>query len=128
MIVLGGTAGLFWIAYYLVPRVLVTMTRATPGGKVSFESSLVIGEKILAKADDKDECIVNVFIMDSDGKGVAGKRVVLTGLEKVRANNEVTDSSGQIKYSMTSAVAGQFKVTATVEGVPLSKEVTVTFR
>lgn len=124
-----GIGFLYFMATYVVPRALVTLTKAAPATRVSFKTSLILGEKILAKADGKDSCIVNVFVMDDSGKGVAGKRVEMEAEGvKVTAKTEVTDKDGKMSFEITSTEERQYKVTATVEGVPLSRSLIVTFR
>ena len=122
-------AGLFWLANKVVPRTLVSLTRAEVVGSVSFGDSIMIGEKILAKADGIDKCKVNVFLTDKDGRGVAGKRVVLEGAEGLTVGGgEASNVEGKVAFELTSQKEGQFKLTAMVEGVPMGKELTVTFR
>ncbi len=123
-----GLVGLYFIASEAVPRVMVTMTRAAPEKNIDLQSSHIIGEKLLARADGKEACVINVFIMDKNGMGVAGKRVELTGAKEAKTLNEITDKNGKVSYQVTSAIEGQFKLSASVEGVPMGKELTVTFR
>lgn len=121
----------YYLANTVVPRVLVSLTRAAPAKRVSFKQSLVLGEKILAMADGKDECVVNVFILDEEDKGVVNKRVVLVSSDAVlgiKPESGITDSSGKVAFKMASTKEGQFELKATVEGVELEKGVRVTFR
>jgi hypothetical protein len=126
-IILGVVFVLF-LAVYVVPQAFVSFTKAAPATKVSINDSYVLGETILAKADGKDKCMLNVFILDSSGKGVAGKNVSLEGMESVVAINSVTNNEGKASFSVTSSVEGQYDLTATVEGAPLTRGVKVTFR
>ncbi|RLC35661.1 hypothetical protein DRH14_00215, partial [Candidatus Shapirobacteria bacterium] len=61
-------------------------------------------------------------------KGVAGKRVELIGADNIETKNEISNKNGMVSFEIVSDQAGQFKLTATVEGVPLNRGVTVTFR
>lgn len=131
LIIGGAVIGLglvIFMATYAVPRMLVTLTKAAPATKISLDASKVIGGKILAKADGKDKCKVNVFVMDDSGKGIKDKRVELTGMDTITPTEGETNVNGLVSFEMTSEVAGQFEVVAVVEGIELSKGTKVTFR
>lgn len=119
---------IYFLADYLVPRVFVTLTKAAPAYKVSVGNSRIIGETILAKADGKDRCVVNVFIMDISDKGVPGRQVVLTGMENILPSVAATDNTGKASFSMVSTVEKQYEISAMVDGVQLPKTVKITFR
>lgn len=115
---------------WALPRMTVTyMTRASRVGEVENQMSYVIGEKILCKADGIDVCRVNVFAADADGLAVQGKKVVLSGLEAIKAvkGNE-TNEFGKVAFDLSSSKEGQYQISATVDGKRLSKTVTVTFK
>ena len=125
---LAALALIYFLASYAVPRMLVTLTKAAAGSKVSISNSRVIGETILAKADGNDKCVVDVFVMDASDKGVPGKRVSLEGIETVTPEQGLSDSSGKVSFSMTSMSEGQYTISAMVEGVTMPKTIKVTFR
>jgi hypothetical protein len=118
----------YFLASYIVPRALVTLTKATAAYKVSIGESRVIGETILAKADGKDKCVVNVFILDASDKGVPGRGVVLSGMDNIFPAAAVTNNDGKASFSMVSNEEKQYVISASVDGVQLPKTVTVTFR
>lgn len=124
-----GLVVIFLTGFYIVPRVLISVSKASSVSKISISNSYVIGSKILAKADGIDKCVVNVFLVDNNGKGVVGRNIILSGINDIKAiNNGVTDKFGNASFELTSKVEGQFKMSATVDGVPLSKGLTVIFR
>lgn len=124
-----GLVVIFLTGFYVIPRVLVSISRASSVSKISISNSYVIGSKILAKADGVDKCVVNVFLVDNNGKGVVGRNIVLSGMNDIKAiNNGVTDKFGNASFELISKIEGQFKMSATVDGVPLPKELTVIFR
>lgn len=123
-----GLAITGYLSVFMVPRMLVTMSKAAPATKVSISSSYVLGEKMLAKADGDDKCVVNVFVLDSSGKGVIGKSVVLEGIKDIKPDVSKTNSDGKVTFKLGSTTEGQFPITAMVEGVALPRTVTVTFR
>lgn len=106
----------------------MTLTKAVPSSIVSIDNSYVLGDKMLAKANGLDKAVVNVFVLDKDGKGVSGKSVSLKGNSKIVPATEITDSQGKAVFNLTSTVEIQDKVTAIIEGVEVGKTVTVTFR
>ncbi|MDD4410222.1 MAG: invasin domain 3-containing protein [Candidatus Shapirobacteria bacterium] len=116
---------IFYLASFVVPKILTTVSKANATTKVSIKNSFIIGEKIMAKADGVEECVVDVFAIDADGKGVAGKQVQLMGLGD---NTGVTDNLGKTTFKLNSSVAKQYELTATVNGAALGKTLTVTFR
>lgn len=118
----------FFMAVYVVPRALVTMTKAAPASVVSLSDSTMIGERLLARADGKDECVVDVYVLDKSSKGVAKKMVILEGLEDISPTNMLTDKDGKAKFVIKSTKEGTFPISANVEGATLSKIIKVTFR
>ena len=75
---------LLFLATKVVPSVLVTLTKAAPASKVSVGNSYILGGKTLARADGEDKCVVNVFVLDKDSKGVKGVAVSLLGTPEVK--------------------------------------------
>lgn len=96
--------------------------------KVSISGSYIIGSKILARADGKDTCVVNVFLVDDTGKGVPGKIVEMTGVDGITSTDSQTDSTGKMTFEITSLKEQQLELSATVDGVQLPKKIKVTFR
>jgi len=123
-----SVVAVYYLASSVVPRVLVSVSQAGVGVRVSLADSYVIGERILAKADGEDKCLVNVFLMDEQGRPVPGKAVTWVGMENVGGNSGVTDKNGRVSFESVSDEEGQFKIEAMVEGVGLPQGVTVTFR
>lgn len=120
-----GVALIFYLAGFVVPKALVTLTKASGTNKVSIKNSILIGEKIMAKADGVEKCVVDVFVLDADGKGVTGKQVQLNGLGNL---SKVSDDMGKARFEVTSTIAKQYELMATVNGQALGKTLTVTFR
>jgi len=123
-----GIALVLFLSISVVPKALVVLTRATASEKVVVNNSYMLGQKILAKADGKDKCIINVFLLDKNGRGVEGKAAQLSGMDNISAISPVTDQTGKMTFEMTSNEANQFKIRATSGGVELPQTVTVTFR
>jgi hypothetical protein len=129
--VLLGLGMIYYLASVAIPRMLVSMTRAAPAKKISLEQSLVLGEKILCKANGEDKCKVNVFVLDGEGKGVDKKRVELISQVKtimMEPAQGLTNGDGRVSFEVSSVVEGQAELTAVIEGIGLGKGVRVTFR
>ena len=118
--------GIIYLATSVMPKALITLTKASGSSKVVVNKSFLIGEKVLAKADGAEECIVSVFALDNDGQGVAKKQVILLGTDNELSG--MTDVNGKVSFKLTSNEAKQMDLTATIGGSTLSKTLTVTFR
>jgi len=132
-VVVGGLAVLgilviMLMAYSLVPKVMVTLTKAATATKVSVYDSYVIGSNLLARADGEDKIIVNVFLLDKSGKPVPGKIADLIGANNIVAKNQLSDSDGKIVFEIRSTEEGQYQLSGIYEGVPIGSPVTATFR
>lgn len=128
-IVLGvfGLGLVYFMASSVVPKALVTLTKAAPASKVSLSRSYLLGGKLLAKADGKDNCVINVFALDESGRGVKDKSIELTGMG-TQILTQLTGIDGKASFKITSITEGQFKLESSIDGVPLGKIVSVTFR
>lgn len=123
--------GIYFVSTQLVPRVLVTFTKAAPARKISIGNSYVLGSKLLANADGKETCVVNVFVLDDRSQGVMGKEVKIAskdGLQAMEGNSSLTDNQGKATFEFASNKEGIFELEASVDGVPMTQGVRVTFR
>lgn len=126
--VLGVVVVIFLLAYSLIPQALVVFTRAAPATKVSLTESYVLGEKILCRADGEDKCIINVFLLDRNGKPVVGKSVSMEGEAVIESINQLSDKDGKVSFEIRSETEGQSNLQGMYENVPIGSIVTVTFR
>ena len=127
--VLGGLIVLYVLSSNVIPKLLVTRSKAAVAGKVNLAGSYLIGGKIMCKPDGVDKCVVNAFVVDAEDRGITGRTVKLSGATGIVPPQATTDVTGKAKFEITSAVEGQFKITATVDGAPMNgKSVTVIFR
>jgi len=127
---LFGFVGILFLGFMatkVIPKMYVTWTKAAPASKVSLADSYLIGGKILAKSDGIDKCVVNVFVLDSSGKGVKGTQVSLSGMSEGDIE-ALSGDDGKATFEISSAQAGQFTLSASIGGSPLAKSVKVTFR
>ncbi len=127
---------LFGLANYVVPSLLVYVTKASRVGKFSAANSYLFASPLIARADNEQKVQINVFLLDKEGHGVSGQNVVLditpkvvsSGLPEIFEIRPVSDSNGQAIFELTSLSSGNFEITANVGGVMISQMVVVTFR
>lgn len=115
----------FYLASFVIPKALITLSRADSTQNVSIKNSFLVGKRIMAKADQQDKCVVYVFVLDADQKGIAGKNVELSGFGKLDA---ITDTLGKVTFELATGEAKQYELMASVDGVALEKTMKVTFR
>ena len=131
ILILGGAVVLFIFIVYLatsvLPKTLVTFSRASFSEKVATLNSYLIGEKILAKADGKDNCIVSVFLLDRNSKAVKGKNVELVGIDNP-VSSGASDDNGRITFRLKSTEEKQYRINASYSGQQLPQTIVVTFR
>jgi len=129
--------GLFLLAKYAVPRVLVYLTKAAKPTKYSLSNSYVFGSPLVAAADGQTKIRINAFLLNDQGMGVADKPVSLTtkpktggvgGSPQIKDVQPITDKFGKAVFEVVSSYAGQFVTTALVDGLELPQTVTLTFR
>ena len=82
----------------------------------------------MAKADGKDSAVVNVFLLDKNGKPVEGKTVELTGSDSVTPVNSLSNAQGMLKFRLTSIEEKQYRINAVYGGQELPQTILVTFR
>lgn len=104
----------------------------TPGSQVSIsrENSYVFASPISANSDGKSIIRITVFILNSQGLGVAGQTVELTSTGAVTVGNTqpVTDTFGRATFDVTSTTSGTSTIRAAVGGVTLPQTVSISFR
>ena len=95
----------------------------------SLPNSYVFASPLVAKAVS-EKIRVTVFLLDDKGRGVVGKKIDLaavTGLNVAEVQS-TSDSLGQAVFDVTSGTAGQYVVTAQVEGSSFPQTVTIRFQ
>ena len=129
---------LFFLASQVVPKILIYLTKATNApGAYSLANSYVFGSPLSVKANGEEKIRVTAFLFDARGRGVPGQQIELRikpktpgtrGLPQIKEIQSVTDDFGQAIFEVTSTVAGQFVVSALVNGQEFPQTVTLTFR
>lgn len=106
---------------------------ASSGSNASYvrlENCYLFASPLQAKADDKEKIRVTAFILDSQGKGVAGEAVFLNQNEKltISAVMPVTDDLGRAIFDLSTSSIGEYAIEAKVSNKTLPQKIRVTFR
>lgn len=123
------------IAVAVVSNRLSVTGRATPGSAgnpsdLSLSNSYVFASPITAEATGQSIIRVIVFLLDSQGLGVAGQKVALKvpTVLAVSQTQPITDTFGRATFDVTSSSPGSYTISAVVGGVSLPQTVGVSFR
>lgn len=129
--VVVGAVLTIYLSVSVIPKAMVTLTKAAPSQKVSLGDSYFLAEKIQAKADGVDQTKVNVFVMDNKGMGVMEKSVSIESDEStlvIEPIKATTDKDGKASFSIKFSQEKVVKVRALVEGVEIPQQVSLIFR
>lgn len=96
---------------------------------IALENSYLFVSPLQVKADAKEKMRLTIFILDGRGMGISNQLVSISTSSKIAVNSiqNHTDISGKAVFDLSSATAGQFKVTAQAGNVTLPQEVKVVF-
>jgi len=97
--------------------------------QVELANSYLFASPLKAKAGSNEKIRITVFLLDSKGLGVAGKRVVLgkdASLE-IEEVQPVTDDLGKALFDVSSSSANAYLIEASVDGKVLPQRVSVVF-
>jgi len=114
---------------FLLGKARTVFLGRASGSTYSLSNSYVFASPLSAKSVS-EKIRVTVFLLDDKGRGVSGKRIELSsnpsGINFAPIQAE-TDKLGQAVYDLTSPVAGQFTIQASVEGQTFPQTVTIRF-
>jgi len=98
-------------------------------GKVEITNSYMFASPLKAKADGLERIRMTVFVLDSQGRGVTGKQVILGNQEylKIEAIQERTDETGKAVFDIISSKVGLFIIEASVDSKALPQKVSIIF-
>lgn len=122
-------ATLLILVFFLTRARTIFFGRAS-GSNYNLTNSYVFASPLSAKSV-AEKIRVTVFLLDDNGRGVVNKKIELAsnpvGVNFAAIQAE-TDKMGQAVYDLTSPVAGQFTVSALVEGATFPQTVTIRFQ
>lgn len=117
------------VVFFLTQAKTIFLGRATQS-QYSLANSYVFASPLSAKTVS-EKIRVTVFLLDDKGKGVQGKKISLSSepvnlnFIEVQANS---DELGQAVIDVTSPSAGQYVISAQVEGKNFPQTVTIRFQ
>lgn len=96
---------------------------------ISAENSYVFSNPLKALSDGKEKIRVTVFVLNSQGLGVFGKKVTLTANSQVVVDpiQPTTDSTGKAIFDYTSTIPGEYYLEVTADNVTLPQKVRLSF-
>ncbi|MBI4990995.1 Ig-like domain-containing protein [Candidatus Gottesmanbacteria bacterium] len=97
---------------------------------LSLENSYLFASPITAQANGESSIRVTAFVMNSQGLGIVGQKVVLkyNGSLAVSEVQGVTDTFGRAIFDLTGNTPGSYTISGEVGGVSLPQTVSVSFR
>ena len=97
--------------------------------EVQLANSYIFASPLKAVANGTDKIRVTVFVLDSQGKGVFGKSVVLSQEKplKISPVQPATDELGRAIFDVASSSTGIFFLEAKIDGKILPQRVGLTF-
>lgn len=97
--------------------------------QIEFANSYLFASPLKAKASTGERIRITVFLLDSQGMGVSGKRVILGRDDRLQVEEvqPVSDSVGKAVFDVSSNSVGVYQVEASVDGKTLSQRVTLVF-
>jgi len=117
------------LVFFLTQAKTVFLGRAS-GSSYNLTNSYVFASPLTSQSVS-GKIRVTVFLLDDNGRGVAGKTINLSsnpaGLNFAPIQPE-TDKMGQAVFDVTSGSPGQFVVSAQVEGKSFPQTVTLRFQ
>ena len=87
---------------------LIISSRATGSGDYSAENSYLFASPIVARANSSDKIRITVFVLNSQGLGVANQPVMLNKSPDliIQQHNSLTDSYGRAIFDLSTTVRG----------------------
>jgi len=99
-------------------------------GIFSANNSYIFASPITATADGVSPIRISVFILNSRGLGIAGKKVSLASTPQLKYSysEQITDSFGRAIFEAVSQTPGDYSITAATSNVTLPQQVSISFR
>ena len=96
---------------------------------ISSENSYIFISPVSAEANGKSIVRITVFLLNSQGMGVAGQKVTvkIPGQVNINEVSPTTDTFGRAIFDVTSTNSGDYTISASGGGVPLPQTASVSF-
>ena len=98
-------------------------------GYVEINNSYMFASPLKARADGLERIRMTIFILDSKGRGVVGKNVILGNQEylKIESIQAKTDETGKAVFDITSTRQGLFIIESSVDNKVIPQKVNIIF-
>ncbi len=120
LVILLIFSSFFWLyeAKYLVGRA------STIQSSFSLDNSYVFISPLRAKADGQEKIRLTVFVLNSQGLGVQGKKVVPSTVSSlsIETVQGLTDEYGKAVFDITSTSPGEYYLDILIEGKKLAQQ------
>ena len=118
-------SGFFWLyeAKYFVGRASITQA------SFSVDNSYLFLTPLRAKANGQEKIRITVFLLNDQGLGVLGKKVVLTENLNLKTEpvQETSDEQGKTFFDVSSNKAGEYSLEVKVDDVILPQKAHLSF-
>lgn len=96
---------------------------------ISVDNSYVFVTPLRAQANGQQKVRITVFILNSQGLGVLGKKISLSNTPNLLFNvtEPLTDDTGKVVIECTSTIAGDYYIDISTDGITLPQKAHVTF-
>jgi hypothetical protein len=96
---------------------------------ISVDNSYVFTNPLKAASDGKEKIRVTVFVLNSQGLGVFGKKVTLSQDPRlvVTAVQEATDATGKAQFDMSSTTPGEYYLEVGIDDLKLPQKARLSF-
>jgi hypothetical protein len=104
--------------------------RASEVETYSLVNSYLFGSPLSAAAGGQERIRISAFLLSDKGRGVPNKKIEITSLPPLTTLmvQPTTDNLGQAIFEVSSPTAGQFSISASVQGQSFPQTVTLFFR
>lgn len=121
---------LLFLGVYFVQKQTTTTGKASGSGEPSLENSYLFASPLYASSGGVEKIRITVFVLDSHGSGVSGRKVFLGQSPNLvsQALQETTDTYGKAIFDTSSTVAGEYTIEVAVDGRTLSQRLHISFR
>jgi len=115
--------------YFSKNRVLILSRAYGSGNQVELANSYLFASPLKAKAGSSERVRVSVYVLDSQGKGVFGRNVILGESDSIRVLpvQPTTDLIGRAVFDVAGSVSGYYVLEAKVDGKVIPQRVGLTF-
>ena len=96
---------------------------------ISVDNSYIFTNPLKAAADGKEKMRVTVFVLNSQGLGVFGKKVTMGTDPRVIVDNvqQNTDSSGKALFDFSSSSPGEYYLEVSIDELKLPQKARLSF-